>query len=281
VAELSENQWEVDGLMLGDGTPYIVLGNDGLEDAADIEASMSDRQGDGVSVNRLRLRDRAPQFELGMRNPTEEMKDALRAVATRKADGVTPRLLRYRHRGVTKRMEYRPASGKALSMPGTYEHLQDGHVEATLRLHCADPVIYSDALEEETFGVISGGSGGEEGIVATNIGSLTATSAGSATLGTWSLSISSPFGCVNPYLRHDDFPGEVWQLAESFPPGGTGSIGYNRVTVRGGVVRSAGVKGPDGCPIPVWPCLRPGDNNLVMGCVSGSFTATFRYRSTW
>lgn len=289
MAELDEMQWDLAGLLMGDGTPYDVQSPvDGLESAATHEHNATDRGGDGVSVNRVRMRDRLVEFTIVMTSAslsTEDLeelegwKDALRAAVSRMADGVTPRLLRWRHSGPTKRVEFRPASGNPLEMGGTIEHLVYGQATAVVRLHVSDPYIYSDELHTQAF---SASSGAPATHTIVNAGTLATTAQGSATLGTWNLSVvAGGSGASNVYLKHADYPGETWLLAETFPASGTASVGYDRVTLRGGVRRSGGVKGANGSPVAGWPVLRPGDNDLEMGCASGSFSATFRWRDTW
>lgn len=289
MAELDELQWELDGLLMGEGTPFVVKEVDGLESSAAHESSRGDRQGDGVIVNRLRMRDRLVELTVGLSAASletadletlEAQKDALREVVYRRSDGVTPRLLRWRHAGVTKRIEYRPADGDPLYFPGTDAAIVYGQPVAKVRLHVADPNIYSDAYTDTSFTVSGGGTDTK---TVTNDGPLCADPrTGSSTLGVWSLSITAGgSGCHAPYIEHVDFPGEKWLLNETFPASGTGTVGWDRVTRRGGVIRLANVRGGGASVVPTWLWLRPGDNDLRMGCQSGGFAATFRHRDTY
>lgn len=280
MAELDELQWEIDGLLLGDDTPYPVLDTKGLEDSATFAVDSTDRGTDGVVAGRQRLKDRQVELTIGFHGLTsaevEEAVDALREKLSPQASRLGPgsRVLRWRHRGVTKRVTYTPGAGASLRLPAGWRELVVDHIEATATMWCPDPVVYSDAF---TATAVSASSGSPDVIEVTNAGTLTAVSPGCMW---WELT-GGGSGYTGAYLEHVDFPGERWQLTDVAGAASVTTVDRARVTRRGGVLRSASVKGPNGLPIPVWPALRPGVNQLRFGCTAGSFTGTFWHRSTW
>ena len=277
MAELNELQWEVDGLMLGDGTDLIVTGTDGLEGDATIAGDVTDRAADGVVAGPQRLRDRLVTLTIGLRPGTvadiEAALDDLRAKLAPQADRTGTRLLRWRHRGVTKRLHYLPSAGSSLSVPGGWQELVADHVTATARLWCPDPVAYADT---PTATAVSGSSGSPDVVSLANDGTLTAISAGAFT---WALTAGS--GCSGLFVELVDHPGERWHLVEAVTSGDVVAVDERRVTTNDGVRRNATVKGPAGCPVATWPALRPGANDVRVGCTAGSFTGTLTHRSTW
>lgn len=293
---LSPRQWEVDGLLLGDGTPFAVLETSGLEDSADAEQSSSPNWGDGQAGGVVRLTDRASTITIGFHDAeTDEAdKDALRAVASPRTNRQSDRLLRWRHNGDAKRANYQPAPGRSLVIPGDYRHLVHGFSDGvTLRLQHHDPYVYSDGytdgedvwhdgpLETE---VAEATPGDATDIEVTNLGSVAANSPAppGSTLGTYQWTITAgDAGCTWPFVMNVDFPGEYWMLAEELGADAVASASWSRQSRRNTTVRYAEVRGPDGSPIPSWLCLRPGVNNIRFGCFAGSITATFEHRSTW
>jgi hypothetical protein len=278
VAELAnESTFELDGLLFDSPVFCVMAPVDGLGSAR-VEADVQSRQGDGQVHPRYRLADRAITMRIGLTDPALSDKEALEAAMAPPVDRKTPKLLRWRlPNEVTKRTLVQPAQGVPLEWPGDEKALVYNQPEATLHLIAHDPVLYEDALTSVAFSVSGGGS---DGFTATNDGALPATSPGRPELGTmaWTLTVSG--SCTNPYLRHTDVD-ETWKVLGSFGGGDVITVGYDRVTRVEGQVVTASVRGPGTCPVPLWPVLRPGANDLEVGCDSGGFSGTFSYRSTW
>lgn len=291
MTELNAYEWELDGLLLDATNGFGVISTSGLEDGADVSLDQTQRWSDGTSTGNMRLTDRLVTLTLGITaDTTEAQKDALRTVMSPKANRLAKRTLRFRHRAgtegsptLTRRVDYVPAAGKAITVPGDRAHLTYGWSDAiTLRLQVDDPYIYSDAYETTSVTTATPGSPTE--IDVTNEGTTTAVVGAppGTSLGVYQWSITAGgSGCTWPFVRNKDFPGEFWYLAEDIGTGGVISVSWERLTRRNTTVRYATVKGPDGCPIPIWPALRPGLNTLEFGCFSGSITGTFYHRSTW
>ncbi|WCO67869.1 hypothetical protein PO878_03915 [Iamia majanohamensis] len=276
MAELNEFEWELDGLLMGDGTPYPVISAEGLEDLADTATEGMDRSDNGRTSGQSRMRDRAVTITLGPNYWSAAEKNALKAAVSPSVDGVTPKLLRWRPEGEpTKRALVKPR-GKPLDLPGDLSEWVYKSPRAFVNLTAPDPVVYSDATTATAFEV-AGTSGGADTVAVVNAGSLAATSPGCMT---WTITAGAS-GCVWPYLRHSPNANEQWLLSESLTAGQVVTVTTGRVTYLGLTLKLATVKGPSGSPIPFWPVLRPGSNNIVMGCLDGGFTATLTHRSTW
>lgn len=276
-----DNTIEVDGLVMGDtGDPYLLAEIDGWEDDAVYDLGSSRRASDGMAAEATRARDRQVTIRFGIRagSNVATAVDALRQVTAPPVDRSSAKVLRIRTRGVVRRALYRPAS-TPLILPGDEIALAHDHVDGEMRLWCPDPVRYSDTAATANF-TVSGGGTDQQSV--DNEGTFAAVAAGSPSLGAWSLTLTvASGGCTGPWLRHDGHTGEVWMLAESLGSGAVITVGPDRVTRRNGTLRSGYVVGPAGCPVAIWPVLRPGTQNLTMGAVTGGFTATLTYRSTW
>lgn len=293
--ELGPLEWDLDGLALGYGTPYAVLDTEGLEDSADVALTATDNHGDGQTPGHARMTDRLVSITLGFHSAEtlEEDKDALRAVLSLPVNRYASKVLRWRHRpgeetveaaeSLTKRVHWRPASGRPLRIPGNYDHLVHGFADAVqIRLQVDDPVIYSDALTEVEVAEATPGSATEFEV--TNAGSLAAVSCAppGSTLGAYQFALTAgDAGCTWPFLRNVDHEDEFVYLAEELGADAVFSVSWDRVARRNTTVRWSQVKGPNTSPIPYWPVIRPGVNTFEFGCTAGSVTGTFEYRSTW
>lgn len=298
MSEMAPLTFELDGLAITAANGLAVLDSSGFEDGADITQDMSENWGDGQSPGLVRVTDRAPSLTIGFHDSTTEaQKDALRAVMSPRTNRTSPRVVRWRGRDgtVQRRMHYQPAPGRALSIPGDYNHLVYGYADAvTARLHCADGTVYSDGYYDDEDVWVDGpmeteipetDAGDASDIEIVNEGSL-ATTRGAppgSTLGTMQWSITAgPSGCTRPFVMHGDYPHEFWMLDEGLGPDAVVSVSWDRLTRRNTTVRYAEAVGPDGCPIPIWPALRPGSNTITVGCLTGSLAGgTFYHRSTW
>lgn len=269
MAELNEYEWELNGLMLGAGTPYAVTRVTGLEDHAPVAVQSTDRSGDGRVTGRIRLRDRPVRMEIGGHTWSASERDALRVAVTVNADRRTGNLLRWRHAGqVTKRALVEPV-GNPITLPGDEGDLVYQSPLATVNLEAPDPVVYSDAVTNTSFGA--------ETKTIVNAGAVTAVSPGAL----WWEITAGGGGCTNPSVTHADHTGEKWLLAATLTSGQVVSVGTDRVTRIGTVMQSATVRGAGGAPCATWPSLRPGDNDITFACTAGSFTAVLHHRSTW
>jgi hypothetical protein len=274
VAELNEFEWELGGSLLG--AAFVMKETSGLEDDPTIGGDATERGVDGVVPGPLRRTDRVVTLRVGVRfttvEATEDAIDAVRALVAPLADRTATRALRWRHRGVTKVLQYLPAKGEALEVPGNWEALVVDYVTCTARLWCPNPDIYSDAV---TSTAVSGSSGSPVVVELTNAGTFTALAPGSFT---WSITAG---GCTGLFVEHVDFPGERWELAESVGAGDVVTVDAARITRVDGVRRSSTVKGAAVSPVPTWPALRPGANDVRVGCSAGSFSGSLSHRSTW
>lgn len=278
-----DNMIELDEslVMGGSGDPYMVREIVGWEQGATFDVGSSPRSSDGQAPRAARARDRQVTITFGLRRggSVAEAVQALRVATSPPTDRTSRRLIRVRTRGVVRRALYMPAS-QPLTMPGDEADLAHDHVDGTVTLWLPDPVLYSDETTPVAFSVASPAAPSTQTV--TNAGSLAAVGAGQPTLGPWSLTlVAGGGGCANPWLGHVQHPGERWVLAESLGSGATITVGPDRVTRRNGTLRTGPVRGPSGCPVAVWPVLRPGAQQLRMGCSSGGFSATLLYRSTW
>lgn len=278
MTELDPYQWEVDGFNLGDAGVGIV-NTEGVEDSADLETASTDRWGDGSHSGQQRLTSRLVTLTLAVSPDTDpDAEKALRIASAPLTDRFSRRLARFRHRttDLTRRFLYEPAPGRPLSIPGDFNYLRYRHADnIVVRLKARDPILYADTPTVTAFV-----DGATHTIV--NDGTIGAQSVSSALLGAMSWSITAGGGgCVRPYVQHADFPGEMWLLNETLAAGATVTVDPARVTRIGVSVRRSTPVGPGASPIPRWPVLRPGDNDITMDCDSGSFTANLTTRSTW
>lgn len=282
MAELATRTHDLDGLLLA-SNGFTVIETDGLEDSADLERDEQDATGDGTFGGVQRLADRLVVLTLGYHSDTTEaQKDALRAKASPRVNRQSKRLFRWRHNGVTKRVEYTPASGRSLAMGGDMVAINYGFAKGnTLRLQVDDPVIYADTPTVLSFSTAGPGLSSDYDTV-TNAGSLTAVSRGSSSLGALSWTITAgPSGCTWPFFQHVDHLEEFWMLQEALEPGDVVTVAPDRIVRVNGARRHATVKGGDGRPMPLWPAMRPGDNSVRFGSFAGSIDATLTFRSTW
>lgn len=152
VAELLEEQWELDGIVFGDGTPTLVL-EDGL-DYGTSEHRVQDAerpQGDGLLMGRDYLGPPEWSLTLGVGVAGEcdvwalmsELQQAWRADSVRTTPGAMS-VLRFRRRGVTYRVLGRPR--KFGIQPGNHKDDEFQTVVATFQL--AAPEYYIEGEDE-------------------------------------------------------------------------------------------------------------------------------------
>lgn len=267
------NVFEVDGLTLGAvGDPYIVSSVDGWDSLATFDPGSTDGAGDGVHAGPARARDRQVRVDIGIRKSAPDVaaaEEALRVALSPRTDRSMPKLVRGRTRGPTKRGWYLPSSNP-LSIPGNEANYVHDHVDLVATLWLPNPVLYSDAVVETVYA-----AAGVETLV--NAGSASVLRSGAMS---WTITAGGG-GCVAPFLAHADQPGERWVLAEVLAPGAVVTVDWSRITRRGSSVRSATVQGPDGSPVATWPALRPGANDVQVGCQTGTVSAVVEHRSTW
>lgn len=297
MVDLTEFEWDLDGLMLEEANGFFVVDTDGLEDTADLERDRTEGASDGGPTGHQRLSDRLVVVTFAFHSDTTEaQKDALRVRMSPAANRLAKRTFRWKHRDSdtpTKRVDYIPAPGRSLRIPGDYDALANGFTrDGVLRLQVDDPVIYSDSWWDgdswvegaQEIDVAEATPGSATEFEFENVGSLATVSPAppGSTLGTYQFSITAGAGgCTWPFLRNVDHMEEFVYLAEELGDSGVFSVSWDRVARRNVTVRYAEVKGPDGSPIPNWPVIRPGTNTFEMGCTEGSVTGTFEFRSTW
>ena len=256
---MGEFQWELGGFRWGDldeeddtGVCAAEAGDEGLDDVSELLAEDTPLAVDGSTAAFGRLAPRPISLWLGFSGTPEELEDvldALRLVTSPLPNRRATRLLRWRRiGGVAKRIAVQPAVGKPITVPSGYQRLLQGQVvPIQIRLTAPDPVILSDVRHDEAF---TAGST----ITCVNAGTFTA-------LHPCGWEATFPGACTIENLDHGE--------GVSFSAGAT--VSRDRSLTAGVASR------PNGRLLPLWPLLRPGDNDIR---VSGG-SATFSWRDTW
>ena len=257
---MGEFQWELGGLRYGDitapdpdlGLCPTVTGDEGLDDVSELLAEDTPLNGDGSVAAFGRLAPRAITLRVGYAGTDEGLAAALaalRMVISPLPNRRATRWLRWQRVGEpAKRIAVQPAVGKPLTVPGDEARLKYGTAkEIVIRLTAPDPVILSDVRHDEEF------TAGET-VTCVNAGTFTA-------LHPCGWEATFPGACTIENLDHGE--------GVSFSAGAT--VSRDRSLTAGVASR------PNGRLLPLWPLLRPGDNDIR---VSGG-SATFSWRDTW
>jgi hypothetical protein len=246
MAITANGQWEIAGLLLGQGTHYPISKVTGLGVPGTKTATLDLPTADGGVAGPEWLTTREVQIELGVDgDPDTSAYDALFAVLSAAwTPGADPTLVRWQRFGRVKRLLARPG--------GLVEEWDDdfhlGAAKCIGRLVCADPTIYSDAAT-----------------VATGSGSMSTTNAGNR--GVWPIiTVSGPSASV--VLRNDSDGGRQVALDNL---NGDAVVDFGRRTVTVGGANAY----PSVRPGSAWWRVQPGSNSLSLTGAS-SFTVTFR-----